>query len=191
MTLPAERRAEPVHDETLIVQIARGDLEALGSLFDRHEREIRAYVCRLGMSPSDCDDIVQSVFIEIMKSAGRFDPRLPARAWVYGIATMLVRRERRSLSRQAARLMRWAREKVEAEVQSPEECHRSDRARVSFERAYAGLSSKKKEVFALVVLQGLSGEQAARTLGIPVGTVWTRLHHAREELRRAVEGGDA
>jgi RNA polymerase sigma-70 factor (ECF subfamily) len=54
-------------------------------------------------------------------------------------------------------------------------------------RALFELSPKKREVFVLVALEGLSGEEVATTLGIPVNTVWTRLHHARSELRHALE----
>ena len=189
MTAPVRKlqKQDPESDEELIARVSRGELEALGKLFDRHERSIRAYVSRLGMPAGDSDDIAQGVFLEVVRSSARFDPQFSARSWLFGIATMLVRRQRRSVLRQAARLTRWSREKPSEEVRSPEDCYRGDVARARFEAAYRRLSAKKKEVFALVVLEGLSGDQAAHTLGIPVGTVWTRLHHARKELRGAVE----
>jgi RNA polymerase sigma-70 factor (ECF subfamily) len=56
-----------------------------------------------------------------------------------------------------------------------------------FARAFAGLSAKRREAFVLVTLEGLSGEEAAQALGVPVNTIWTRLHHARLELRAAID----
>jgi RNA polymerase sigma-70 factor (ECF subfamily) len=106
-----------------------------------------------------------------------------------GIAAMLVRRERRSMLRRAARLLSFAQAKPQEAPAHPEEQYRSDRARARFEVAFRRLSAKRKEAFVLVVLEGLSGEQAASALGIPINTLWTRLHHARAELRRAVQGG--
>jgi RNA polymerase sigma-70 factor (ECF subfamily) len=176
-------------DEQLVDRVARGEVEALGRLFDRHERALRAYVTRLGLHRGDADDVVQSLFLEVVRSASRFDSRWPAKNWLFGIATMLVRRQRRSVVRQAARLLKLSHQGPDRSVQSPEDCFRGDQAARRFEAAFDQLSAKKKEVFALVVMQGLSGEQAAQALGIPVNTVWTRLHHARAELRVAV-GGD-
>jgi RNA polymerase sigma-70 factor (ECF subfamily) len=180
----------PVGDDQLVERVALGELEALGLLFDRHERALRVYVTRLGLGRGDADDIVQTVFLEVVRSATRFDKRWPAKNWLFGIATMLVRRRRRSVVRQAARLLRLSHQSLDVSPQSPEDCYRGDQAAERFQTAFQKLSAKKKEVFALVVMEGMSGEQAATTLGIPVNTVWTRLHHARAELRWAV-GGEA
>jgi RNA polymerase sigma-70 factor (ECF subfamily) len=55
-----------------------------------------------------------------------------------------------------------------------------------FDAALAKLTEEKRLVFLMVEREGLSGEEVARALEIPVNTVWTRLHHARNELRRAL-----
>jgi RNA polymerase sigma factor (sigma-70 family) len=96
-----------------------------------------------------------------------------------------VRRHRRSLARLARRVAAWARER-ETTAPSPEDAYaeRAETARAI--RALERLSDKKRETFVLVALEGLSGDEAARALGIPVATVWTRLHHARRELRDAL-----
>jgi RNA polymerase sigma-70 factor (ECF subfamily) len=58
------------------------------------------------------------------------------------------------------------------------------------ERALDALSVKKREAFVLVALEGLTGEEAAIAMNVPVATVWTRLHHARRDLRDALEEGE-
>ncbi len=176
-------------DSEFVARVAAGDLDALGHLYDRHEPGLRRYLARLGLSRSDVDDLVQSVFLEVVRSAPRFDAQASARNWMYGIATMLARRHRRSLTRYTARLLSFAHLATQKKATAPDECCRSDEAALRFEAAFNRLSAKKREVFVLVLLEGLSGEEAAKALGVPVNTVWTRLHHARAELRWAVTGG--
>jgi RNA polymerase sigma-70 factor (ECF subfamily) len=62
-----------------------------------------------------------------------------------------------------------------------------DEAARSLVNAFERLSLRKREVFVLVTLEGMSGEEASAVLGIPINTVWTRLHHARRALRAALE----
>jgi RNA polymerase sigma factor (sigma-70 family) len=177
-------------DEELVVAVAAGELSALGALFDRHEPEIRRYLGRLGVQACDADDLVQTTFLEVVHAAPRFDPSLPARSWLMGIATMMVRRHRQSIGRTLARLGTWLTRTTGtvAPPQTPAEVLASDENTRRLLAALDTLSPKKREVFALVVLEELSGEEAARALAIPVNTVWTRLHHARRELRAALGG---
>lgn len=186
---PAARRAAPSPaDSELVVQIAAGRLEALGVLFDRHEPAVRRYLARL-VRPSDVDDLVQATFLEVVRAAARFDPAFAARNWLFGIASVVARRHRRSIAHTFARLAAWT-ERLRGEpapVRTPvEELEVDDRVRRT-ERALAALSPKKREVLLLVSIEGLSGEEVASALGIPINTVWTRLHHARRELRAALE----
>lgn len=181
----------PKSDAELIAAIVSGDLEALGVLFDRHEGEVRRYLGRLGVSASDADDLVQATFLAVVGAGQNFDSAQSARSWLLGVATMMVRRHRRSLARALARLVAWSRVPRPSSSPGPDEAYESDEAARRFQRAFEALSPKKREAFALVVLEGLSGEEAAAALGIPINTVWTRLHHARRELRGALEGGES
>ena len=176
-------------DAELLAAVARGELEALGRLFDRHEPDLRRYLGRLGVSAADADDLVQTTFLEVMRAAPRFDPALPARAWLMGIATMMVRRHRRTLARAMARLTSWAIQPREDSPPTPAQAFESDEAARQLQRAFDALSQKKREVFVMVTLEGMSGDQVARALDIPVNTVWTRLHHARRELQDALGTG--
>jgi RNA polymerase sigma factor (sigma-70 family) len=182
------RHAESVRtDADLLATIAAGNLEALGELFDRYEPDVRRYVARLGMTRSDVDDLVQSTFLEVMRAAERFDPKLPARSWLLGIATVMVRRHRRSLGRSLARLLTWTNAPRAPGPARPDELYECDESTLRLQAAFARLSTKKREVFVLCTFEGLSGPEVARALDIPVNTVWTRLHHARQELFAAVD----
>jgi RNA polymerase sigma-70 factor (ECF subfamily) len=175
------------YDAALVAAVAAGNLEALGELYDRHEPAVRRFLARLGVSKGDADDLVQLVFLEIVHAAPRFDPKLPARAWILGLASVMVRRHRRSVARAVARLVVWAGFARDQQPEPPDAGVESRESRARLERAFATISAKKREAFVLVVLEGLSGEEAARALGVPVNTIWTRLHHARRELRAALE----
>lgn len=189
MTSAARLPVSILADHDLVAAVASGDLQALGTLFERYEPGVRRYLGRLGIGSSDADDLVQATFLEVVRAAGRFDPTYAARSWLFGIATVMVRRHRRSVGRAATRIGLVRREPAPAPPPTPVEILASDEAMRLFTSAFERLSAKKREVFVLVTMEGLSGDEAARALGIPVKTVWTRLHHARLHLRAALEDG--
>jgi len=185
--LPLVAAQSAPRDGDLVAAVGRGDLEALGKLFERHEPLLRRYFGRLGVAPGDVDDVIQAVFLEIMRAAERYDSQYSVKSWICGIATIMARRHHRSLARWAARMASWAGVETKDEIATPYEIVEHDQAARILKRALAGLSEKKREVFVLVTLEGFSGEEAARALGVPLKTVWTRLHYARRELRAALE----
>lgn len=188
MSKPAKVHADESNsDANLVAVVSQGDLDGLGELFDRHAPNLRRYLVRLGVPWGDIDDLVQLTFLELVRAAPRFDERCAVRPWLIGIATTLVRRHRRSLARTAARLAAWAGFATSETTQTPADICEIDEQARRFADVLDKLTLKKREVFVLVTLQGLSGEEAAEVLGIPINTVWTRLHHARVELRAALK----
>jgi RNA polymerase sigma-70 factor (ECF subfamily) len=165
--------------------VERGDWAALGKLFDAHGGAVRRFIRNSGVRACEVDDLVQQTFLDVPNASRRFDERFSGRRWLLGIAAIIVARHRRSRGRRAAREAAWARDPA---LQTPphdtwgqlERRQGAERALGALER----LTSKKRAVFELIVLEEISGPDAARTLGVPVATVWTRMHHARRELRR-------
>lgn len=186
MTAAQRMSRQEKSDTDLIVAVAAGDLQALGELFDRHEPAVRRYLRRMGIPRADVDDLVQATFLEITRAAPSFDAHRAARSWIFGVASIMLRRHRHFLRRAAARISAWVTPEAEVEDTPAELFERSETER-RFARAFAALSDKKREAFVLVTLEGLSGEEAAQALGVPVNTLWTRLHHARRELRAAID----
>lgn len=172
-------------DPELVSRIAGGETSALGLLYDRYDTDVRRIVHRLGVRSSDVDDVVQATFLDVLRAAAGYDGRQNARPWLIGLAVMQVRRHRRSLARVAARITAWAREPL-PRPSTPEEATATNEAAERARIALDALSAKKREVIVLVSIEGLSGEEAAALLGVPVATVWTRLHHARKEIFAAV-----
>jgi RNA polymerase sigma-70 factor (ECF subfamily) len=171
----------------LLGRIADGDAASLALLFDRHHADVLRFIGRMGASRSDADDLVQQTFLQVMTAARSFDGRASLRAWLFGVAAMIVRRHRFSLARIAKRIASFS----VAEPRSNEPSAEGAAAtRDELRRASAALeklSAKKREVFVMIVMEEARGEEVAAALGIPLATVWTRLHHARRELREHLQ----
>lgn len=174
-------------DAHLVVRMAAGDLDGLGTLFDRYGDQVRRFVLRMGVREADADDLVQNTFLGALRSSNRYDAEYPVRAWLFGIAAMMVRRYRRSAARFSARLRDWAQQPPTSTIPPPDGLAEQHQQTQRLSQAIERLSPKKREAFTLVVLEGVSGEQAAHALGVPVNTIWTRLHHARRELRECLD----
>ncbi len=183
-----DRGADPSNGDAL-AGIVAGDFSCLGLLFDRYAVDVGRFIARLGILEGDVDDLVQATFLAVPKAAANFRGG-DVRAWLLGLAVNLVRRHRRSIARMAARVAAWARDQGADPPETPGQAFEAREGERRVARALAGLSRKKREVFVLIVMEGVGAEQAAALLGIPLGTVWTRLHHARRELRARLQGRD-
>ena len=180
------QRTSGCTDAELLAKLSEGDLASLGLLFDRYEADVQTCVSRLGVPHGEADDIVQSTFLLARQAAANFkdfDGSGSARAWLLGIAANVTRRHRRSVARMATRIAAWAFERPADAAMDPAEALDAKEAAALGRKALDRLSPEKREVFILVALEGVRGEQAASALGIPVATVWTRLHRARRDLR--------
>jgi RNA polymerase sigma-70 factor (ECF subfamily) len=181
-------RARERTDPELVRAVGDGDLAALGELYDRYARDVWRAVRRTLDRPADAEDIVHAVFVGLPKIAPSYDGRASARAWLIGIGLRLAHRHRRGAGRLVRALVAFAQTLSGGATHDDPESHASDRQELrALEEALAALSPKKREVFALVEIDGLSTDEVARALGIPTATVRTRLHHARRELANAMD----
>ena len=173
-----------VTDDQLVAQLRSGSGDALGELFDRHADRIYTYCFRRTASWAVAEDATSAVFLEAWRSRERAvvhdDAALP---WLYGIATNVCRNLTRSQRRQAAALRRLPRPQAGPD-HADEAADRvdSERTMARIAAAMTDLSERDREVIALVVWSGLSYEEAAGALGVPVGTVRSRLSRARARL---------
>jgi RNA polymerase sigma-70 factor (ECF subfamily) len=177
-------------DAELLTSVARGDLSALGSLFDRHQARVRRVLVRTGAG-SDADDLVQATFLELTRIASRFDGRVSSAAWLCGVALRLAARRRRSLHRLLRNLAAFGRTTPRVDAVDPEREASAQQEMRLFASALEQLTPKKREAFVLVEIEGLSAEDVADALGVPAATVRTRLYYARMELRTTMEEGGA
>jgi RNA polymerase sigma-70 factor (ECF subfamily) len=157
---------------------------ALRALYAENAAFVRAAVIRLGGPDADVDDLVHDVFVVALRKLPAFEGRSSTTTWLYGIALKVVAGARRR-----ARLRRFLgldAAPEPADTRTPADLfeHREDSA--TLYRILDGISERKRAVFILYELEGMSGEQIAAVVGCPLKTVWTRLHHARREVLAAV-----
>jgi RNA polymerase sigma-70 factor (ECF subfamily) len=185
-SLTGERAREGVSDGELMRELASGQLGALGELYDRHQAPLRRFISRATRDAHDVDDLVHATFLESAKCAHAYDGRASCRPWLIGIAAQLLRRRRHGLSRLVAVLAA-----LQSVARSASDPRPALHARPDLERALARLTEAKRITLLMAEVEGMSCEEIAGALEIPIGTVWTRLHAARRELRAAIDGEGA
>jgi RNA polymerase sigma-70 factor (ECF subfamily) len=178
--------AETPDDSELLRRLAAGDLSSLGVLYDRHEPSVRRVVLRSVASRADADDVVHEVFLRLARVASTFDGREDARPFILGVANCVLRERRRALARWGRALAALAASLRGVVTRTPEQTTAESETHRELTRAIAMLTEEKRVVFLMCEREGMTGEEIAKELDIPIGTVWTRLHHARIEVRRAL-----
>ncbi len=184
-TAHAPRDAEET-DADLLRRVSAGDLGPLGILYDRYHDSVRQFVARATAGGADADDITHEAFLTLARIADRYDGRSSARPLLLGIAAQLVREQRRSGARWFEVLTTLAGGTPSLSTRTPEDAASLTEDMAHFEQVLGRLPEEKRLVLLLVEREGLSGEEVARALHIPLNTVWTRLHYARAEVRRAL-----
>lgn len=178
-----------VDDGELWRRAGQGDASAFTALFHRHAGAVRAYCARRTGSLEAAEDLVSIVFLEAWRRREQVElVGDSALAWLYGVASNTIAhrvrstvRHRRALTRlPAAMLTPDHAEDVAARVDD-------QRRLAAVRRALGGLSRADQDVLVLCVWQQLDYAGAAIALGVPVGTVRSRLSRARARLARAVE----
>jgi len=180
-------------DRALWQQAREGDGSAFGTLFERHAGRIYNYCFRRTADWAQAEDLTSSTFLVAWRSHGRAplqaESALPL---LYGIATNALRNQRRSLRRRREALARLPLERVEETDLAEDASTRLDdqAAMRQLLRLFARLPGREQDVIALCDWSGLSYEDAAAALDIPIGTVRSRLSRGRRRLRElATTGG--
>ena len=176
-------------DAELLADVAQGHLGALGELYDRYARDVWRAVRRSLPPGADVEDIVHATFLNLPRIASSYDGRATCRNWLCGIGVRLAMRHIRGVGRFRRMLGSFAQTLVGRKTRDPERRASDNQELVVLESALAQLSEKKRAIFVLVELEGLSAEEAARALEIPAATARTRLFHARRELQQALRRG--
>jgi RNA polymerase sigma-70 factor (ECF subfamily) len=182
-------------DEELLTRFCKGQRDAFGGLVRRYERELYGYLRRYLGDANLAEDVFQNTFLQVYIKSGQYEPGRPVRPWLYTIATNQAIDALRRNGRHVAVSLDQHREALpDGEVnnladalESPgpgpvdavEGLERRDRVRASVDR----LPDFLRQVLILAYYQGLKYREIAEILGIPVGTVKSRLHAALVKLQ--------
>ncbi|MEE8408634.1 MAG: RNA polymerase sigma factor [Myxococcota bacterium] len=178
-------------------RLAEGDGEPLGELFVRYSRMVHSVLARNlpGASSAEVEDLVQETFITVLESAPRYEESGKLKSWLCGIAVRKARSLRRQSWLRRNLLDRFGGKRAGVAAMPESNIDSKIGARVDVTRALEVLPKAQRQVLLLHVVDNLSGEEISAALGISPKTVWTRLHRARQSMRKHVarsgDGGES
>ena len=170
-------------EEGLIARAATGETAAFRTLYERHRADVARLVYRMLGARADLEDVIQEVFVQVYKSLKDFRGQSKFSTWLHRVTVNVVLMHRRSArSRPVFADEPLAEPALRSSGIAPDEdADRRERVR-AFGRLLDRLADKKRIVFVLHELEGVSPGEIARIVGAPVLTVRTRLFYARREL---------
>ena len=178
-------------DEQLLTRSAVGDRAAYMELHDRYAPRILGLLVKIMRNRTDAEDALQNVALDIWRRAESYDPALgSAQTWIL----MVARARGIDLLRKTARAGRTAGALFESEAAPADAPVRDGADRSRVERALAALPPEQRTPIDMAFYRGLTREQIAGALGIPIGTVKTRIRMGVQRLGvllAETEGGGA
>ncbi len=173
-----------IQDGLLVLQCQEGGADAFEELLGRWQHRLWRHAWRLVGREDAAWDVLQDSLLAIAAGLGRLDDAAAFGAWAYRIVTNKSRDWIRKESRR-----RDAHNSYAAHRRRDEEVQPSGERFTSLKEAVASLPGKDRAVLSLKYEEGFDIEEIASILDVPSGTVKSRLYHARERLRKAVEVG--
>jgi RNA polymerase sigma-70 factor (ECF subfamily) len=188
------RDAEPTHgrlnaaggpdDAELLRQIGRGDQAAFRTLVDRHARYLYGIAATLA-GPADAEDVVQETFAAVLSA--KFRGESAVRTWLVQILVRQAAMARRKRRRPMASLDAGGGSIAADSAAAASEIAGAE-AKLDLAVMLKTLSAEHRQVIVLREVEGMSYDEMARALGVPRGTIESRLHRARAELRERFKG---
>ena len=189
VTAPVEEIPRP-RDEDLILDVIRGDTDALATLYDRHGGLVFTVALRITADRLGAEEITQDVFQIVWTRAHTFRPAAGAfTAWLIGITRHCAIDKIRARTNQARRSELWLDETPEGMLRDGTQFEEQAAHRATMRAALATLPAEQCQVLDLAYYGGLTATEIAASLAVPVGTVKTRLRLGLVKLRAALSPG--
>jgi RNA polymerase sigma-70 factor (ECF subfamily) len=178
-------------DTQLIKRLQSGDLEALGALYDQYRLTVYRTALAITRDPEAAEDILQDAFLRLHAYADQINSSLPLIPWLYRVTVNLSYTWVTRHNKWRVPLEDFIDQLIGPAKNNPEPAaERRDQQRV-MQRAIEALAFSQRVVIVLYYLNDLSLQEIADILGCPVGTVKSRLHYGRENLRELLKGDDS
>jgi RNA polymerase sigma-70 factor (ECF subfamily) len=168
----------------LVARLREGSATALGVAYDLHHAPVRAFARRLVGDDASAEDVVQETFVALPRAIRGYRGDCSLRAFLLGIAVNHARHHVRAAARRRAAMDRLAKEEPRRSPPPPPDAgvENGELAQI-LARALDRLSIEHRATFVLCEVEERSSVEAAAILGVPEGTVRTRLLHAKRKLR--------
>ena len=178
-----ERALAQVGDQQLLHQIAGGDEGALAELYQRYGKPLYNYLLRLVHEPTVAEDLLQEVLVAVWRGAHRFQGRAKVATWLYRIAHNQAVSWLRQIQKEPGQTELGELTNGHDLVEQAMENWRAAQVR----RALDQLPARHRAVLELTFFHGFSYAEVAEIVGCPVGTVKSRMSHARRYLSEALQ----
>jgi RNA polymerase sigma-70 factor (ECF subfamily) len=177
-------------DVAILARCRAGEASAWKAFHDANFDFVYRVARRLGTPTAEIEDVCQDVFLVGFRKLDSFvEGRITT--WLYRITERVVsaRHRRRRVRSVVLAILAASGIPVASGPQSPEGVLEARETRERVRQILERMSPKKREVFALYELEGLSGEEIAERVGCRIETVWTRLHYARQQFQALARDG--
>jgi RNA polymerase sigma-70 factor, ECF subfamily len=172
------------HDAELIAAIAQRDRQALRVLYLRHARAVQGFALRMTHDRGTAEEVTDDTFLAIWDGAARYRGESRPSTWIFGIA---YRRALKALEYRSARLPLAANHCQAQDIEDASDDAAQAETADWVESGLRALSAEHRAVLELAYYVGLSCEEMAVAVDCPVGTIKSRLFHARERMREQLE----
>lgn len=172
--------AKVTSDEVLVQLVAGGDKDAMRALFARHNVRVFRFLTRIVGNDATAEDLLNEVFLEVWRNAGRFEARSQVSTWILAIARFKALASMRR--RQHDELDDEASEMIEDTTDNPEVTVQKTERSALLQQCLQQLSVAHRQVVDLVYYHGQSIEEVAEIIGVPASTVKTRVFYARKRI---------
>jgi RNA polymerase sigma-70 factor, ECF subfamily len=162
------------------------DLSDVRTIYRAHARFVWLSLQRLGVQPSDLDDVAQDVFVIVHRRLDTFDRTARITTWLFGICLRVAANYRRRRRWTRELLSGWVEDNRPATLVAADEVLVRREEREIAERALDRLDVAKRATFVMFELESLSCLEIAELMNVPLGTVYSRLHSARRELEKTM-----
>ena len=174
-------------DESLVERLRRGEPTAVGEAYDHHHAAVRAFAQRLVGEAATAEDLVHEVFVALPRASRNFRGESSLRTFLISIAVHHAHHHVRSATRRRAAFSRLEREPSAEVSADPEAIARRKELAQALTRALDTLPIDQRVAFILCEVEERSSRDVAEIVGVPEGTVRTRLFHAKRKLREELE----
>lgn len=189
INVTAKHSQESRSDEDLMQEVKRGDQDAFAELMGRYELRLFNYLRRTTGNAADAEDVYQEAFLRVYRHAKRFREDANFRPWLYRIATNLCmdlirkRKRRNETSLEADGIRPDSSLSVRDLAPSPAQSSEREERRAALASAVDLLPAKQRVVFLLARYEGLGYSEIAQSVGVPIGTVKSRMNAAVKRLK--------
>jgi RNA polymerase sigma-70 factor (ECF subfamily) len=183
-------------DEDLVRGIKEGDLKAFSELVRRHERPLINFFYRQTWDKHRAEDMAQEIFLRLYRAMDRYDPRakfttylytMARNLWIDRIRSVMAQPKVASLDNRVGGSETEARELIPINTPEPGDAAERIEEMEDVRRALNQLPEEYRVVVLLAEFQQMRYQEIGEVLGIPVGTVKSRMHHAIERLKELLK----